>query len=130
MINHSNVIYKLRVMNSLETYVTPEHPIRVVEKIRTYDSKNRKYNNTFTEPKWVETKNLKKGVHYVELGNNKEKENPKNITKEEAWLIGRYIADGYLLDSKRSGRKNSYRKDVIFCVGKHKTKDFESNLDE
>ncbi|HLR41627.1 MAG TPA: DNA (cytosine-5-)-methyltransferase [Pseudogracilibacillus sp.] len=130
MINHSNVIYKLRVMNSLETYVTPEHPIRVVEKIRTYDSKKRKYNNTFTEPKWVETKNLKKGVHYVELGNNKEKENPKNITKEEAWLIGRYIADGYLLDSKRSSRKNSYRKDVIFCVGKHKTKDFESNLDE
>src|SRR5699024_8348314 len=79
MINHSNDIYKLRVMNSLETYVTPEHPIRVVEKIRTYDSKKRKYNNTITEPKMIETNNIKKGVHYVQLGNNKEKENHKNI---------------------------------------------------
>lgn len=130
MINKTSEIYKLKVMNSVETFVTGEHPIRVVEKKRKYDSNQRKYNISFTEPEWIKAKDLQKGKHYIQLGKSLEETNLDNITKEEAWLIGRYIADGYLLTSKRSGRKNSFRRDVVFCVGKDKKHEFENKLSE
>ena len=130
MVNPAKEIYSLKVMNSVETYVTPEHPVRAIEKFSKYNSKERKYDISFSKPKWIKVKDLQKGKHYIQLGKSSEETNPDNITKEEAWLIGRYIADGYLLTSKRSGRKNSFRRDVVFCVGKDKKLKFENKLSE
>ena len=130
MVNPAKEIYSLKVMNSVETYVTPEHPVRAIEKFSKYNSKERKYDISFSKPKWIKVKDLEKGKHYIQLGKSSEENNPDNITKEEAWLIGRYIADGYLLTSKRSGRKNSFRRDVVFCVGKDKKYKFENKLSE
>ena len=127
MITHADSIYKLRTMNSVPTYVTEEHPFLVVE--RTKKWKNGKYFYEYSEPTWVKTKDLVKNKHFIKLGNSNN-DIPSNITEEEAWLIGRYIADGYLMDSKRKGRKNSFRRDVVFCVGKTKAEEFENNLNE
>ena len=128
MVNPSNEIYKLKVMNSVETFVTPEHPFYVIERSKVWNNKKRSYDYKYSKEKWVKAKDLVKGKHFIKLGQADEVDNTKNITKEEAWLIGRYIADGYLIDSKRPNRKNSYRRDVVFCVGKDKKDVFESNL--
>lgn len=128
MITHADSIYKLRTMNSVPTYVTEEHPFLVVE--RTKKWKNGKYVYEYSEPTWVKTKDLVKNKHFIKLGNSTNGINISNITEEEAWLIGRYIADGYLMDSKRKDRKNSFRRDVVFCVGKTKAEEFENNLNE
>ena len=128
MITHADSIYKLRTMNSVPTYVTEEHPFLVVE--RTKKRKNGKYVYEYSEPTWVKTKDLVKNKHFIKLGNSTNGINTSNITEEEAWLIGRYIADGYLMDSKRKNRKNSFRRDVVICVGKTKAEEFENNLKE
>ena len=128
MVNPSNEIYKLKVMNSIETFVTPEHPFYVIERSKVWNNKRRSYDYEYSEGKWIKAKDLVKGKHFIKLGQADEVSNPENITEEEAWLIGRYIADGYLMDSKRPNRQNSYRRDVVFCVGKDKKDIFESNL--
>ena len=55
MVNPAKEIYSLKVEKNVETFVTPEHPIRVKEV-----GKN--------ENKWVKVKDLDKNKHYVQLG--------------------------------------------------------------
>ena len=43
-------------------------------------------------------------------------------------MLGRYLADGYIYDIPRKGRKNSYWHNVIFCIGSDKTDDFRNHL--
>ena len=58
MVNQAKEIYSLKVEKNVETFVTPEHPIRVKEV-----GKN--------ENKWVKVKDLNKDKHHVQLGNFK-----------------------------------------------------------
>src|SRR5699024_2339073 len=58
MVNPAKEIYSLKVEKNVETFVTPEHPIRVKEV-----GKN--------ENKWVKVKDLNKDKHHVQLGNFK-----------------------------------------------------------
>src|SRR5699024_2679086 len=59
MVNPTKEIYSLKVMNSVETYVTPEHPVRAIEKFSKYNSKERKYDISFSKPKWIKVKDLR-----------------------------------------------------------------------
>ena len=74
MVNHTESIYELQCMNSQKTFVTDEHPIRVVEKIN---------NDMFSEEKWVKVKDLIKGKHYVRLSDSSEDEKYAHILKLE-----------------------------------------------
>ena len=56
MINPTKEIYSLKVEEVIETFVTPEHPIRVKE-------------SRESEPKWIKVKDLDKEKHFVQLGN-------------------------------------------------------------
>ena len=47
------------------------------------------------------------------------------INTRDAYLLGRYTADGYIIDSLRKGRKDSYNHKVVFCIGKGKESRFE-----
>lgn len=49
-----------------------------------------------------------------------ETENTCNLTKEQCWILGRYVADGHIRYSKRIHRKNSYQYGVILSIGSHK----------
>ena len=55
MVNPAKEIYSLKVEKNVETFVTPEHPIRV-----RVDKEN--------EAKWVKVKDLDKNKHYIQLG--------------------------------------------------------------
>ena len=125
---HSQDIYKVKVQGSPITYVTYEHPYYVVERNWKFNSSTRSNERLYSEPKWKTVKDLKKS-DFVAIGKNMNSINIENLTEEECWLIGRYIADGYIRDSKRPNRENSYNHQVIFCIGKHKIEDFKSKLE-
>lgn len=57
-------------------------------------------------------------------------ENPLNITEEEAFVIGRYIADGHTRkDLRFDGSHNGARYwQVILSIGKDKVEKFKSNI--
>lgn len=120
-------IINLKVMGLPEFKVTEEHPFYVVEKFKKYNCKIRNYEYTYSLPKWVEAKNLTKN-HYIAVGESFIKENPLNLTNEQCWLIGRYVADGFIRENKRPDRKNSYNNQVIFGIGKHKLNEFKENI--
>src|SRR5690625_4101000 len=107
MVKRKKGIYELNVQGSPSTLVTEEHPVYVREMYRTYKRENGKRTNkrNWSDPKWVEAKDLKKGVHFVGMSENIEVTNPHELTKEEAWLIGRYVADGYIRNNKRRNRE-------------------------
>lgn len=128
MIKQKNGIYKLKIQSSPITYVTEEHPYYVREMTRVWNNEKRKYERIFSEPKWINVSDLEVGKHFAGASINKEDTNPYNITSEEAWLLGRYLADGYVQNGKRAGRKNSYNNKVTFCIGKKKLDEFLSNV--
>lgn len=128
MVKRKKGIYRLKVQGSPETLVTEEHPYYVREMARVWDHGLRRYVRTWSAPKWVEAKNLKPNKHFVGFSENTNEANPHNITEEEAWLLGRYVADGYVRNGKRPDRQNSYNNQVIYCVGKNKLSEFKSKI--
>lgn len=134
MVNQAEGIYNIRIQGSPINTVTGEHPYYVREMYRTYKKEEgkRKNRRNWTEPKWVKAKDLDPKKHFVGFAENQLEENPYGITETEAWLIGRYVADGYLRTGKRSGkgREGQYNNQVIFCIGKHKLNDFKEQAGE
>jgi len=100
---------------------TEEHPFYVRSMNRQWENKERKYKRIFSEPQWKQAKDLKQG-DFLALPIL---ENGKDVIDEvDAWLLGRYVADGYLRCGKRLGRKNSNHHLITFCIGKNKTGGF------
>lgn len=98
-------IYKLKVQGSPITYVTEEHPYYVREKIKTWNNNKRKYEYSFSEPKWKKVRDLSQN-DFIGFALNKKNDNvnSKTLTHEEAWLIGRYVADGYQKEIRPQSR--------------------------
>lgn len=131
MCRESNDIYELKAQGMLTTEVTENHPLLVRHMKRYYPQLgNGKRGNfrRFSNPEWVQVKDLKK-TDFVAFPIIKEERNTENITEEEAWLIGRYIADGYINNRQRSGRpQGQVNHKVIFCIGKRKVEDFKKKV--
>ena len=110
-----NKVYKVKAQGLLETLTTEEHPFLVSEMTRV-DGKR-----VFSTPNWVEVKNLKSN-HFVCYPKILKEVNELNITKDEAYIIGRYIADGHTSKHKRKevGRENQRYWNLILSVGSHK----------
>ena len=124
MVHETNKIYELKVEGNLPIHATGNHPIYA--KQRTDKSTHRDgVKHIYSEPKWIPLNQLSKGDLVMNY-------NPKDIYhklfKGQAWLLGRYLADGYIYDSHRKGRKNSYHHNVIFCIGSDKDDDFREHL--
>lgn len=120
MINVKNDIYKLKVSGSPLTECTGNHRFYVRYRNRDYNVNTHKYEINWTEPEWKEVKDFT-GKEYICFPHNTECKNVYNLTKNECWLIGRYIADGSL---QIFNRGNDNR--VSFCVGNHKRDQFEN----
>lgn len=125
--NPPKELFDLKVQGAPDTKVTSEHPYLARVKTKVWDNSIRRYVSVYSEPEWVAAKDLTDN-HFVCVPRIQESKNAEKITLEEAWLLGRYTADGYIQDSKRPGRKNSYNKKVIFCVGEGKHEHFEKSV--
>lgn len=120
-------VMKLSTMGGI-VEATSNHRFWVRTKGKIWDNSHRVYKRVFDEPHWKELKDMDKS-DYVGCSVNTACENPKNLTNEECYLLGRYVADGYIKDKLRPHRKNSYYNLVTFCIGKSKILDFEKRID-
>ena len=118
-------IYRVKVQGSPTTYITEEHPFYCRKMIRQYKSRKEGCERLFSTPNWIDSRQLRED-DFIGLANYSDKHttNIHNLTEKECWLIGRYIADGYIQNNKRHIRKNSNNHKVIFCVGKSKLDEF------
>lgn len=122
MITETEAIYNIRIQGSPVTYVTEEHPYYVREMYRVWDNNKRSYVRKFSEPIWKKVSELSKG-DFIGFNINNLSQNPHKLTEEDAWLLGRYVADGYVRDAQRSDRPSKHKL-TVFCVGKDKINEF------
>lgn len=124
---YSDDLYEVKAQGILPTKVTGNHPYYVRTMKRVWNNTRRCYERTFSDPVWKNVNELKKddfiGINILNTNINE-----KNLSKIDCWLLGRYIADGYICNSKRSHRNNSYNHKVTFCIGKNKLSDFKKAM--
>lgn len=123
---HVDSVGTVKIMGAMPITCTDNHPFycREVKRVR----QGSKYKRVLGEPIWVKAKDLTPN-HYIKYvipsGTTSE------ITEEEAWLMGRYTADGYINNTQRSGRPVGQKNHkTIFCVGKRKIDEFRKHLDQ
>lgn len=127
--NKNKEVYKIKAQGIFDTIVTENHPYYIREKKYVWDNDSKRYKRHFSDPIWKEVHNISKG-DFIGIPIMSTSENIKNLTKEECYLIGRYVADGYIRNGKRPNRDNSYNHQVIFCMGKHKIDDFKNHINK
>ena len=120
-------LFEVKAQGMKPTKVTGNHPYYVREMTRQWDNVDRKYVRVFSDPMWKQVTDLSKG-DFIGLPILNTSENPRNLTEEDCWLIGRYIADGHMFKRKRKNRKNSFYYGVVYSVGYSKDVEFESNV--
>ena len=92
-------VMKVKVSGGEDLTVTPNHPFYVREKIYVNAAKKR----IFSEPTWIRADELTKN-HLVGYLIDKPTLPDDFISSDEAWAIGRWIADGSVDLSKSSQR--------------------------
>lgn len=125
MINVKQGIYTLKVQGSPNTEVTGNHRFYVRDKQKVWNNSLRRYEIIISEPYWKEVQNFN-GNELIQFTVNPHDKNIYELTEEECWLIGRYVADRYIRDNNRKDRTSNDQR-VIFCIGKGKEKEFENN---
>lgn len=113
--NNKN-IYSLRVQGFLKTECTDYHPF--------YCKKTR-----VSEPEKIKLKDIKKG-YYIGSHINKESENIFNLSNEDCWILGRYVADGHIRKEKRKNRINSYQYQCVLSIGDNKVNELKEIIKE
>lgn len=121
--------YKIKAQGILDTITTANHPFYVRTATRKWDNKKRTSKRVFSRPKWVEAFKLKKG-DFIGIPILTTNVNHYDITEEEAYIIGRYIADGHTSKSYRigDGRPNHRHWQLILSIGKDKVMKFKSTI--
>jgi DNA (cytosine-5)-methyltransferase 3A len=120
-------IYELKAQGILPLYTTHNHPFYVKTMDKIWSNKNRRYERVFSEAKWKEANNLQKN-DFLGIPINNICDNKENITEDEAFILGRYIADGHTKKDYRisENRPNHRQWQLILSIGKNKIDDFNS----
>lgn len=133
--------FALKAQGFLNTICTANHPFYARKKNSVlYMQENGKhsYHLTFGEPEWIEAKELPQNYYICNNIEKQECANPLSITEEEAWVIGRYIADGHTRKDRRYDRKPNGDKwhngsrawQLILSIGNGKVEHFCSHFKE
>ena len=122
---HNGYIHTIRIGKDTEPIVcTPEHPFLVVKRNLKYNSKKRNYDISWTEPFWIEAKDMNDD-HYVVVSNQQENIDC-DIDINEAYLLGYYLAEGHLDKTiRKRDNKPLYR---IFFSMHEKEKQHFANI--
>lgn len=118
---YSNTL-ELKAQGVKPTKTTHEHPYYVRSVIgREWDDINKTSYRKFSAPYWKNAGELTKG-DFIGMPRLSTTENIYNLTNEECWVIGRYIADGHTRKDYRTteNRPNDRHWQLILCVAIHK----------
>ena len=131
--------YSLKASGFVDTVCTANHPFyaRKKQSIAYIQPNGKKsYKIQAGEPEWIEAQHLGKQYYVAHNIEQQESSNPLNITEEEAWVIGRYIADGhtrkdlrydYQKDGSR-GHNGSRAWQLILSIGNNKVEQVKSHF--
>lgn len=87
----NQAVVRLKVSGAEDIICTPNHPLYIMEKM--YANAGKKQGRSFTEPRWDAAGNL--NDRCMVAYKMDEPTLPDNfITHDEAWALGRYMADG------------------------------------
>lgn len=123
----SNTI-NLKACGMFPTVVTPNHPYYTREQISVINPKTRGKIKSLSEPIWKAVGEFSPNISHVGLNQISIEENPYNLSKEDCWILGRYVADGRCRISKRKNRKNSYQYQLILSIGSGKIQEFKDRI--
>lgn len=115
----------VRAQGIKPTETTHDHPYYVREMRRVWDNTHRRNVRVFSKPVWKSAGLLTKG-DFIGLSILKTEENPLELTQQDCWLLGRYIADGHSDRGLRTelGRETERKYKVIFSIGDSKLDHF------
>ena len=113
---HNKDIYSLRVQGFLKTECTDYHPF--------YCKRNKN-----SKPEKIKLKDIKKG-YYIGSHINNESINDFNLSNEDCWILGRYVADGHIRKEKRKDRIDSYHYQCILSIGNNKVNELKEIVKE
>lgn len=121
------VIVNAQGLKPIET--TKEHPFYVRKMNRVLNNETKSYYRKFEEPIWKEAEKLEKG-DFVGININTLEENELNLTKEECYILGRYIADGHTRKDFRTSenRPNDRHWQLILSIGNHKLEKLKNKI--
>lgn len=127
--------YDLLAQSFIKVRCTANHPFFARKKnFVSYTQENGKPSKHLElgEAEWTEAKYLKGKCYIANNIETQPDENPLGITEEEAWVIGRYIADGHTRkDIRFDGAHNGTRHwQVILSIGNRKVERFTSHFKE
>ena len=105
-------IYSMRVQGFLNTECTDYHP---------FYCKKRKN----SDPEKIKLKDLHVG-YYLGSHINQNEDNKFNLSDEDCWILGRYVADGHIRKDKRKERKNSFQYQCILSIGNNKVSELKN----
>ena len=113
--------FELKAQGMLPTQTTFEHPYLVKTMSRKWNNEKRTSERVFSDSEWKKAGELKKG-DFIAIPKIKDSENTLNLSDEDCFIIGRYIADGHTRQDTREseGRLNSRYWQLILSVGSHK----------
>ena len=109
-------IFRLKAQGVLDIFATSYHPFYVR---RTKDD----------APQKIHLSDIQRG-NYIGCHINTSNENLYNLSNEECWILGRYVADGHVRKYKRKDRKNSYQYQLVLSVGIDKVDDVKQQITE
>lgn len=99
-------IFSLKAQGSLELQCTEDHPFFV-----------KKHKGAI--PQKIRLNAMEKG-YFLGSQINTRSENLYNLSDEDCWILGRYIADGHVRKTQRKHRLNSYQYQLVLSVGSNK----------
>jgi DNA (cytosine-5)-methyltransferase 1 len=127
MINYKGNLYTIKVQGSPSTKVTGNHRFYVRYKKRKFNSATRNYDVIWTSPEWKAVEDFS-GDEYIMFPHNENSCNAMNLTDEECWFLGRFVADGYLQEYERKDR-NTLARRTAFCIGSDKSTEFNKHIE-
>lgn len=122
MITKSNKIYEVDIQGSPKTHVTEEHPYYVRQMTKVWNNDLHKCCRIFSKPIWKKVSDLEKN-DFIGFPINNLSENPYNLTEEDCWLLGRYLADGHY---RKYISENYLKYQVIYSVENTKLETFQN----
>ena len=131
--------FTLKAQGFIDVVCTENHPFYARKKMFEYYTQsngNRSRRMVLGEAEWMEAGNLNGSYYVCSNIQNSESKNDLNINEDEAYIIGRYIADGHTrkdlrFDKKPNGNKGhngSRAWQLILSVGNDKVDRFCSNI--
>lgn len=121
--------FEVKAQCALPIVCTADHKFWSRHKSFVWKNEMRTRRLALGEPEWVSAENLK-GDYYVCINKHKSFDKGLQITDEEAWVLGRYLADGHTRkDIRYDGGHNGSRSwQLILSIGSKKLNDFKKHV--